>query len=298
MPQSISTYEFKLVGSMTLKQFLKLAAGVAIGLIFYATKMATFFRWAPLLVFSGLGAAFAFVPFEDLPLERWVILFFRRIYSPTLYFWQQSQLPAAPFPYQSQGQPESKSEDDLGVTFGAPRVTVSESAETTVVNQEEVKRAGEAQVKEAEVKIEVEPEPVKIEEASAEEKVIFEPVAQVEYSKPSYEAPKNAVEAEFEAVPLPAAPTVPNIVVGIVLDSEGKMLKDAIVEIQNEKGEPLRALRSNALGQFRIATPLENGKYFIFTEKEPYGFDTIEINLENQIVPAIKIKAKEKIAIN
>ena len=39
IPQQISSYEFKLVGEMTLKQFLKAAAGVIIALLINSTKL-------------------------------------------------------------------------------------------------------------------------------------------------------------------------------------------------------------------------------------------------------------------
>ena len=40
-----------------------------------------------------MGAALAFLPFEERPLERWIFAFFRSIYSPTLYFWKKTEKP-------------------------------------------------------------------------------------------------------------------------------------------------------------------------------------------------------------
>ncbi len=89
VPQNISSYQFHLVGDMTLKQFLELATGVVIGVIIYATSLPGLIKW-PLILFSAAsGAALAFVPFEERPLERWIIAFFRSVYSPTLFHWGQ-----------------------------------------------------------------------------------------------------------------------------------------------------------------------------------------------------------------
>ncbi len=75
-----------------MKQFLELAAGVVVGIIFYVTGLPAIIKW-PLILFSGgLGAALAFVPFEERPLERWIFAFFRSVYSPTLFHWEKQQV--------------------------------------------------------------------------------------------------------------------------------------------------------------------------------------------------------------
>mgnify|MGYP002364016903 FL=1 len=93
IPQQISSYQFKLVGDMTLKQFFQLAGGVIVSLIFYSTPLHPLIKWPFILFSAGLGAALAFLPFEERPLERWIFAFFRSIYSPTLYFWKKTEKP-------------------------------------------------------------------------------------------------------------------------------------------------------------------------------------------------------------
>jgi hypothetical protein len=89
IPQQISSYQFKLVGDMTLKQFFQVAGGVVVSLIFYSLPLHPLIKWPFILFFAGLGAAMAFLPFEERPLEKWIIAFFRSIYSPTLYSWKK-----------------------------------------------------------------------------------------------------------------------------------------------------------------------------------------------------------------
>lgn len=93
IPQQISSYQFKLVGDMTLKQFFQVAGGVVISLIFYSTPLHPIIKWPLILFFAGLGAAMAFLPFQERPLEKWIIAFFRSIYSPTLYTWKKTEKP-------------------------------------------------------------------------------------------------------------------------------------------------------------------------------------------------------------
>ncbi|MBX4206117.1 PrgI family protein, partial [Candidatus Microgenomates bacterium] len=88
IPQQISSYQFRLVGDMTLKQFFQLAGGALISLLIYSTGLHPILKWPLIIFFFAFGAALAFIPFQDRPLEKWVIAFFRSIYSPTLYFWK------------------------------------------------------------------------------------------------------------------------------------------------------------------------------------------------------------------
>lgn len=87
VPQQISSYQFRLVGDMTIKQFFQIAGGAVIALVFYALPLPSFLRW-PLVISSLiLGAAFAFLPIQERPMEEWIAAFFRSIYSPTIFFW-------------------------------------------------------------------------------------------------------------------------------------------------------------------------------------------------------------------
>lgn len=115
---------------------------------------------------------------------------------------------------------------------------------------------------------------------------------EVIYKKPQ----KRVVEAEVApSLPMPSTPTQPNILVGMTLTPEEEILPEVILEIQDKNGFPVRALRSNKLGQFFIATPLPVGEYQIEVEHSDYKFDIIKIKLINKVVPPIKIKAKEKL---
>src|SRR3989344_1297087 len=90
VPQHISSYQFRLVGDMTLKQFFQLAGGGLISLLFYASGLPNLIKW-PIILFSFLmGAALAFLPFRDRPLEEWIVAFFRAVYSPTIFTWNSN----------------------------------------------------------------------------------------------------------------------------------------------------------------------------------------------------------------
>ena len=89
VPQPLTSYEFRLVGDMTLKQFFKLASGVILALIVYGINPPAFIKWPLIILFVLIGVGMAFLPLEGRPLDVWIVAFFKRIYSPTQYLWKQ-----------------------------------------------------------------------------------------------------------------------------------------------------------------------------------------------------------------
>ena len=80
---------------------------------------------------------------------------------------------------------------------------------------------------------------------------------------------------------------------GIVTDSLGNYIEGAIVVAHDRQGLPVRALKSNKLGQFVAATPLPNGEYTIMVEKDNLLFDKIGIDLKNEVLPPMLVAAKK-----
>lgn len=91
-------------------------------------------------------------------------------------------------------------------------------------------------------------------------------------------------------------PTTANIVSGIIKDNSGEILTNILIEVQDKNGNPVRALKTNRLGQFAVATPLENGTYTIHFEdiRNLYQFDIIEVTLDGKIFPAMEVRAKNQ----
>lgn len=129
--------------------------------------------------------------------------------------------------------------------------------------------------------------------------------------EPEVAAPASVVSADFmqtaptpvppqiptetivtnNSLPFPTTPTQPNKLVGMVLDADHKILTDTIVEIKNLQGLVARAVKTNALGQFFITTPLESGSYIVSADKPGYQFTSQQLVLSGQIVPPLQITA-------
>lgn len=90
---------------------------------------------------------------------------------------------------------------------------------------------------------------------------------------------------------LPKVSDTPNVIVGIVKDPRGNVLSNILVEVKDKDGNPVRAFKTNPLGQFASATPLSPGVYTIELE-DPKGqnnFDVIQITANNEIMRPIEI---------
>lgn len=92
-----------------------------------------------------------------------------------------------------------------------------------------------------------------------------------------------------KALPFPSKPTTPNKLVGMVLTPKNELIEGAIVEIRKPEGQVARAVRTNALGQFYVTTPLENGEYVVVVEKAGQHFEQLSIRLKGKIVDPIEI---------
>lgn len=255
IPQQITSYEFKLVGEMTLKQFAKAAGGVILALIIHASPLVFFIKWPLIIIFAAGGLALAFVPFQDRPLEIWVAAFIKSIYSPTIYFYKKRK---------------AANWLDIDLT---KNVKKDEEVEVVVPQKED---------KKVEEFIESLPS-VGRETEKVEEKT--EPGLK----KEKLEATGDAM---FGAIPMPNIPDKPNLVVGMVLDKANKIVEGAIIELQDKDGNPARVLKTNQLGQFKTLSQLTDGNYLVVTEKKDLEFDRVEIYLEGKIVKPIRIIAK------
>ena len=95
-------------------------------------------------------------------------------------------------------------------------------------------------------------------------------------------------------------PTVnkPNVLSGLVKDPDGNAMTGTLIIIKNQREEPVRALKSNNLGQFFLSSPLSNGIYTIeipVTKTQPHHFDTIFVEVKGKIVPPLIMVGKEAI---
>ncbi|HVT00697.1 MAG TPA: PrgI family protein [Patescibacteria group bacterium] len=99
-------------------------------------------------------------------------------------------------------------------------------------------------------------------------------------------SPSSTLQAGF-----PSLPDVPNIVMGIVRDPRNKTLPNILVEVVDQNNIPVRAFKTNSLGQFAAATPLADGTYKVYFEdpQKIHEFEIIQITLDGTIFNPIEV---------
>ena len=296
IPQQITSYEFKLVGDMTLKQFGKAAGGIIIALLINSSKLVFFIKWPLMIMFAAGGLALAFVPFQDRPLETWLMAFIKSIYSPTIYTYKKES-PENWLEIDLSKQLKSDEEEEVVIPIKEDKKVKEFINSLPSIGREKEETRDEIletrnekiEVKKEEEKVETRNErPDSREEEEEKKEVEVKPV-NLDLKTEKLGATGTAV---FGEIPKPDIPDLPNLVVGMVLDPNHKIVEGAIVEIQDKDGNPSRVLKTNKLGQFKTLTQLSDGKYLVVTEKEDLEFDRVEINLTGKIVEPIKILAK------
>lgn len=87
----------------------------------------------------------------------------------------------------------------------------------------------------------------------------------------------------------------PNIVSGVIKDSDGEAIPGVVLLIKNHKGEAVRALKTNTIGQFSISTPLVNGMYTleVGSPVEGSSFDIITVEVKGEVIPPIEMIGRE-----
>lgn len=389
VPQNVTSFEFHLIGDMTVKQFAYLAAGLASGYltyIFVATK-APFIGFPLVILFVGVGAAFAFLPISERPLDHWLAAFFKAVFQPTqlkyqspilkkdnplfkkrleIYFntvqtvnqsakqerrnissllgSQPVPVPQAPITPPTKPTPQSPIQSQLPQPFNPtqgqrsstppaqpvkpaankeavlPIVDLKEqpSEKDTLPSPQELKKtvelAKQATVLQAEIiKTEQELGKIKYEAAqpgvdpkkftnqfqtvvntlqqlnTQESAVSHELAVLSKTNAPVVTIPMN----QIKSIPTLSLTTTPNIINGIITDTQGNYVEGAIIVAHDKQGLPVRALKSNKLGQFIAATPLPDGIYTVTTEKEHLFFDGIQIELKGEVLSPVHIEAKK-----
>lgn len=353
VPQNVTSFEFHLVGDMTLRQFGYLAAGCTIAyIIFVAFFARSPYLSTPAIAFFALfGIAFAFLPIADRPLDHWVKAFFRAVYLPTEGSWQlSSKLPA------STNDPVFKNRLQLylsTLTTAVPTTGLSKGWGTAPIVSEKpsepatlktvisptppspapsaipsatelnklVAMAGQIQGLKGKI-VETEQQISQLEKTASPSETLSEQQYQqilgnlqnlLKQTEEIYQKTNKNKESTPAPTPTPIPPLAetvavvptakpieklplltssPNVINGLVTDPAGNLLEGVIIIVHNKDGIPVRALKTNKLGQFTGATPLPDGAYSITFEKDSFVFDTLQVSLAGEVLPAVKVFPK------
>ena len=326
IPQNVTQYQFRLVGDMTLKQFLELALGLVLAYLFFASNLVFIFKWPLVILSILLGAGLAFFPVEDRPLDQWIINFVKAIYAPTKFIWQKTNKIPRLFLFAAHA-PDAIT--TITKTIKAPTMSPTKQA-ISDLSEGETARISSLDSLFATLH----PSPTsppstiyhlpstpikptisirKLKPATAVSDIVIHqakaepmpstptPISQLP-STPPITAP-SAIARQSPGdggtipmstpknITLPASPKSPNLVTGVVVDQHDKLIENAIVQIVSGDGIPARAMKTNSLGQFYTSTPLSPGTYVVEVDIDGLTYAPKQIVVNNTTLSPIELRA-------
>lgn len=360
IPQDVTGFKFKLIGSVTVKQFGYLLVASVICYILYALPGNFLIRLPFMLIIALIGIGLAFVPIDGRPMDLMLWYLIKAIPQDNQYIYRKSgialpimQVLHFPIYKKSQSNKNQKPEDEeekkeeLKIRKKAPFMPQSRvpnlplepheenflasiknifASSSIAPQDEEIEKKpitatySQAQKPQPKPKVKKEaiskkdfltknlPSPAVVPQSGIEKqqaKTLTDEQIQGQYlelakqqvttqiptvitntSRARFLTPDDSVKAGF-----PLLPDIPNIMLGIIKDPRGKVLPNTLVEVYDKNNIPVRAFKTNQLGQFISATPLPSGPYTIRLEDpmKKNEFDTIRIELKGDICQPIEI---------
>jgi len=315
IPQDVTGFKFKLIGSVTIKQFLYLLGAGILTTITFVLPIPVYVKFPFMGLFAFVGLGLAFVPIEGRPMDTMIANFAKTIPSENEYIYRKRGVNLATYdffkplvqvatPQQQTQKATSESDTRRAILLSQLRAhyITPDQAETKFLKN--IKSVFDETPKpkiQQEVKISTKTEEVAV--AAPESSVLTAttdaaptPTAPLEESESvRVVGPLQQLKAGF-----PTIPDTPNIVLGIVKDPRGRVLQNILVEVVDTSNVPVRAFKTNVLGQFASATPLPNGTYRVIFEdpQKIHEFEITEITLTGEIfnpLEAVSLDQRERL---
>ncbi len=300
IPRQITTFEFKLIGFMTLKQFLYLVVFIPLGYIVLKIFPIPFINILLGFIVAGIGAALAFLPVQDKPLDQWIKNLWKRLNSPTQYTYLKNNPPLfliqdlyfVTDPHKVMAHIESKDK------LAAYLANTNQQQKPNVQKQEMqnllrkpsgqlgVKKPGAPQTATPPQVYRAPAQPPPLTGSLSQPPVRMQPQLQV------------VVPQQQISTAAPAAPHVdpqhPSLI-GIIKNNKKIPLPGILIYIKNSEGQPIRLLKTNPHGIFASYNPLPVGTYTVEVKdpKQGYFFDTMTINVTGADPLNLQIHSRE-----
>lgn len=285
VPRQITTFEFKLIGFLTVKQFIYILvfAGLA-GIVYFLTPIPLLNTLFAIIVFL-IGVAFAFIPINDRPMEIWIKNLIKKLTSPTQYTFKKENKP-----------PAFLINSNLNSN---PQIT-----STYIDSQQKLKSYLSSKKQNT----------IKDNKKQTINNLLNNPISfltqkqslnqltsnQQKVNQPSAISNQQSPIANHKPVnqqPATSNPQTP-FLSGIIKNYKQTPLAGILIYIKNEKtNEPLRILKSNIHGVFISHNPLPSGDYLLEIKdpKQVYFFDTMKIKINDKNNQPLEIFSKELI---
>jgi len=289
IPRQITTFEFKLIGFMTLRQFLYLVVFCPLGFIAYKIFPIPIINFLLAIFIALFGVALAFIPINDRPLDVWIKNFIRRLNSPTQYVFHKLNQPISFLqnfiyvsdPHRVLGHIEAR--EKLSAYLVKTKITMQNNQKRQMIQN--LRR-----------------QPQQTKANNAQSAVNSQPSA-IGNNQLAVGSQQSAVDNDILFAPV-NQPVVTNNtgekaphIIGVVKNSKQLPLPGILIYIKDTSNNIIRLLKTNPHGVFATFSALAPGDYSfeIKDTNSLYFFDTIKIKVDNTPIKSIEIYSKEMI---
>lgn len=277
IPRQITSFEFKLIGFLTLKQFIYLVVFVPIAFIMLKLFPIPLLNYVVAFFVLLLGLGLAFIPINDRPMDVWIKNFVKRLTSPTQYV------------YQKLNQPIYFLKNLVFLDDPHRVLTHIESQEKLSAYMSQKNKTGQ-QVSGL----------INNAQKQNVHLLLHTPSANMIPKKtpslPSSLPPAGGSSSPQTAPPLTTTQSKQPFFTGIIKNNKLIPLPGVLIYVKDQKkGEVLRLLKTNPHGVFATFNPLPVNEY-IFEIKDPkntYFFDTMKIKIEQNNIQSLEFLSKE-----
>lgn len=301
IPRQVTTFEFKLIGFLTLKQFLVLAIFGLFALLFYFLFQGNIFGILLAAVVLGGGAVISLVPFQDRYLDEWARLLIKGLNSNTQYIYHKKNKMATLHylhdlyftedPHRVMAHIESK--EKLNAYLAAQKqqkqpnkrkehVQMLMNSSTKQLQAKQFQPTVSAAVAAPESTAVPQAQPVPPDNQTPQTPVSTGP--QTPLSRPG----QTSASTQAQQMKHP-------FFTGIIRNNRSIPLPGILVYIKDSQDNSIRILKTNPHGVFATYSALPVGQYSVEI-KDPnknYFFDRMSINVETSNPKPFEFRSKE-----
>ncbi len=264
VPRSVTTFEFKLIGWFTVKEFVYLLIAIGIAVILYFTIPVPYLNLAIAGSVVGLGAFLVMYKYNERPLDIWAKNLVYRLLSPSQYYWMKNN----PAPDFLQDVIVSDS------TIVSKHIDASNKLQSYVTTtQSNHQPSDQAHIR--------------VQEAT-------QPPAQttLQSSDQTQAIPSTQTDSP---TPVSTSTQPQPYLSGIVTNNKSTPLPNIMIYVNTHAGELVRILKTNKNGVFTSFHPLEPGTYVISPKDlgGNYFFDTMTVPVNGPQEEPVRISSKE-----
>lgn len=264
VPRQITTFEFKLIGFLTVKQFVYLLIFTGITLIvYYLTPIPILNYFFAFLVGAG-GVAFVFVPINDRSMDIWIKNLIKRLTSPTQYTFKKENKPpqilidiSASSPQIAQNYLDAKQKlNNYLASKNQPQPNNKKQAINSILNSKQ----------------------------------------EILVSKKSVNSTSQSITSNQTTKTYATNQAKQPFITGVIKNYKKLPLGGILVYVKKDaNSQPIRILKTNSHGVFLSFNPFPSGEYILEIKdpKQQYFFDTMKIKIESTNNQPIEISSKE-----